>query len=208
MKDNEKLIECITKLAGLGNEFLRLNKSCEHYEVNTCEKRDWARCSYEACPLAKKHIAVNCSCGKEHIIPRLTVGCRTRILTIEEKPKQTGSGFVSNEDSWRKEFGGREVLLVERSHGSFDVLLLGEGVRTLEKEKAGIVDDEMAWIDEDDMELIDRDFTTNLDYIDWYQEHADDFCPDCRVWFPDNGRDDASCPNQKCYSHNVTDDED
>ncbi len=129
---------------------------------------------------------------------RLTIGCRARIITIEEKPKQTGPGFCSNEDSWRSGYGGREVLLKERSRQSFSVMLLGEGIKTLEKEKAGIVADEMAWIDEDDLELVDMDFDTNLDYMDWYQEHEDEFCFDCGAWFPENGRDGASCPNQKC----------
>ncbi len=129
---------------------------------------------------------------------RLTVGCRAHIITIEEKPKQTGPGFYGNEESWREDYGGREVLLVERSHGTFDVMLLGKGVKELKKKDPHTVVDKMAWIDEEDMVLVDSDFDTNLDFIDWYQEHEDEFCPDCGAWFPKQKMDEASCPNQKC----------
>jgi hypothetical protein len=50
----------------------------------------------------------------------------------------------------------------------------------------------MAWIPEEDMKLINADFDTNLDFMDWYQEHEGDFCPDCGAWFPDRGRIDPS----------------
>ena len=134
---------------------------------------------------------------------RFTVGCRARILTLAEKPPQTETkdGHYMNESSWRKDYGDREVILVERSHGTFTVMLLGEGVKKLKKEDPHTVDDEMAWIDEEDMVLVDKDFDTNLDFIDWYQEHEDEFCGDCGAWFPENGRDWFLCPNKECPSH-------
>ena len=64
----------------------------------------------------------------------------------------------------------------------------------------------MAWIDEEDMVLVDSDFDTNLDFIDWYQEHEDEFCPDCGAWFPENGRNNVVCPNQKCPGENYDED--
>ena len=137
---------------------------------------------------------------------RLTIGCRARVKTLEEKIKQEGPGFFANEDHWRKEYGGREVLLTERSHGGeFSAIVLGKDVDKLEKEKTGIVDNEIAWISEDDLILVNKDFEENLDFIDWYQEHEDDFCPDCLTWRPDSltWRPDqsSSCPNKSCPSH-------
>jgi len=123
---------------------------------------------------------------------RLTIGCRARIFTIKEIPKRTGPGYAGNEDSWRKEFGGREVLLQKRSASSgFSVMLIGEGVTELKKEVPKTIGNQMAWISEEDMELINRDFDTNLDFMDWYEENEENFCPDCGAWFPDRGRADA-----------------
>ena len=134
---------------------------------------------------------------------RLTIGCRARIITIEEKPKQTGSEFFANESSWREGYGGREVLLEERNQGDFSVMLLGKGVKELKKKDGHTIDGGMAWVPEEDMVFVNKDFDANLDFIDWYQEHEDEFCPDCGVWFPENGglnedETDVLCPNQKC----------
>ena len=143
---------------------------------------------------------------------RLTVGCRARILTLEKKPEQKGQNFDSNESDWRKDYGNREVLLKERSSsGGFSVMLLGSDVKDLEREKSGIVDDLMAWVPEGDLELINKDFGTNLDFMDWYEEHGDDFCSDCLGWFPNNGvqdpktGEDFKCPNKACPSNHPED---
>ncbi|KKN33243.1 hypothetical protein LCGC14_0805820 [marine sediment metagenome] len=133
---------------------------------------------------------------------RLTIGCRARILTIKEKPKQTGPRFFANESSWRESFGGREVLLVERSQSDFSVMLLGKGVKDFKRKDPNTADGGMAWVPESDMVLINKDFDTNLDFIDWYQEHEDEFCPDCGAWFPENDGMDTVCPNQKCPGEN------
>jgi len=131
---------------------------------------------------------------------RLTVGCRARILTLKEKPKNIPDNCIDH--TWRQDYGGCEVLLTERSLDSFDVMLLGKDVKVLEREKSGIVTNEMAWVPESDMVSIDRDFDTNLDFIDWYKQHEDEFCPACGSWFPDRGRlidgQDAICPNKEC----------
>ncbi len=127
---------------------------------------------------------------------RLIIGSRARILTLKEKPKQVGPEFFKNEESWREEFGGREVLLVKRSSGDgdFSVMLLGKGVKELKRKDPHTVKDRMSWVPEEDMVLVDRDFDANLDFIDWYQEHEEEFCPDCGAWFPENETDDALCP--------------
>ena len=124
---------------------------------------------------------------------RLTIGFRARI-----KPGT----------SWDKdwEYGNREVLLVERSSGGdFSVMILKEGVNVpLLRENDCPVRNEVAWVDEDDRELVDKDLDTNMDFIDWYQEHRDDFCGDCGVWFPNNGAIDPAtdeehvCPSEDC----------
>jgi len=132
---------------------------------------------------------------------RLTIGCRARVLTIKKKPKRTGPNYYANEDSWRKEYGGREVLLTERiSGGAFSVMLLGKEVTELKTEDSKTVADEMAWVPEEDLELINRDFDTNMEFIDWYQEHKYEFCPDCGAWFPNRGgtnpttKENYECP--------------
>ncbi len=135
---------------------------------------------------------------KQH---RLTVGCRARFLTIEEKPLDRKNGFV-NEGHWREEYGGREVLIKERSSsGGFSVMLIGEGVKKLRKRDPRTIENEMAWVDEEDLILVDTNFDNNLDFIDWYEEHEEDFCPDCGAWFPDVGRMGAICPNKECPGH-------
>ena len=128
---------------------------------------------------------------------RLTIGCRAKILP---------------NGNWGGGYGGYEVLLKERnSSGGFGVMILGKGVKNLEKEKSGIVENEVAWVEEEDMELINSDFDTNLNFIDWYRCHTYDFCPDCLDWFPDNGREDPKtgedfrCPNKDCPSNNLED---
>ena len=139
---------------------------------------------------------------------RLTIGCRARILTIKKKPKQKGPNHCIDEDSWRRQYGGREVLLTERtSGGKFAVMILGEGVTEFKREDPKTVEGEVAWIQEEDMVLVDRDFDKNLDFMDWYREHEDEFCPDCGAWFPNRGRckpdtetwEDCECP--KCGYH-------
>ena len=142
---------------------------------------------------------------------RITIGCRVRIKTLEEKPKQTGPGIVGNEESWRKEYGGHDALLLKRTDGgALSVLMLEKGVGKLEKKKAGIVIDSCSWIQEDDMVLVNRNFEENLDFIDWYQKHIYDFCGDCGAWWPGHNRDFAKdpktgeyvkCPNPDCPSH-------
>lgn len=132
---------------------------------------------------------------------RLTVGCRARILTLKEKPKQTGRHHFANEEHWREEYGGREVLLLKRDDGQFHVMLLGEGVTKLKKEDEHTVENQMSWVPESDMVWVNSNFKANLDFIDWYQENEDNFCPDCGAWFPmRGGMDDNNiqCACPKC----------
>jgi hypothetical protein len=133
--------------------------------------------------------------------PRLTIGCRARMLNTSHRS-----------------YAGHEVLLKERnSNGDFAVMILGKNVKELEKEKSGIVENEIAWVSESALELVDKDFDTNLDFMDWYEQHENDFCPDCLAWFPGNsgfmGKDPKTgkylkCPNKKCRSNNLEDYED
>lgn len=139
---------------------------------------------------------------------RLTVGCRARILKLKEKPKRKGPEYTSNEDYWRKIYGGHEVLLKTRSSSGFDVMVLGKGVKKLKKEAPNTVINEVAWVSEEDMELVDKDFDINLDFMDWYQDHEEDFCPDCLAWYPDRYKPNAVCPNEKCPSNHLEDYED
>ncbi len=129
---------------------------------------------------------------------RLTVGMRARLKA---------------ESSWCEghwEFDeNTELLLVKRSHGSFSCMVLGQ--KELKKEDPNTVVNEIAWVDEEDLVFVNDDFEDNLDFIDWYQEHEDDFCPDCNAWFPDYGRtdpaidDDYYCPNEKCPGNRIRD---
>ena len=122
---------------------------------------------------------------------RLTVGMRARFNN-----KKEGDGS----DVWRghpwKEYQGREALLLERSsNGGFSVMVLGKGVTELKKEQTGIVENQVAWVNEEGLDFINADFDTNLDFIDWYQQHKDDFCGDCLAWRPNQ---DEPCPNEDC----------
>ena len=122
---------------------------------------------------------------------RLTIGMRCRF--ISEKAK---------DHSWA-EYAGHDVLLKERSSGGdFSVMILGQA--ELKKEDPKTVMNEVAWVSEDELEFVNSRFKANLDFMDWYEEHSDDFCGDCGAWFPDNGRlnpetdDDYVCPNERC----------
>ncbi len=136
---------------------------------------------------------------------RLTVGCRARILPPAPKNKKDRRHF---ERSWRENYPNREVLLIERSSGGeFSVLLLvsGENVPLTQGGK-NVVDNKVAWISEEDMELVDANFSVNLDFIDWYEEHEEYYCPDCGEW---TGGElscldiDFECQNKKCPSRCV-----
>jgi len=104
--------------------------------------------------------------------------------------------------SWHHKDGDNEVLLQERSGDSFSFLRLGQ--QELKKEDPQTVAGGGAWIDEDDLEFVNAKFKANLDFMDWYQGHENDFCADCGVWFPDRGRldpktdEDYVCPNENC----------
>lgn len=108
------------------------------------------------------------------------------------------------ESHWAKDWDwtGREVLLESRSQSSFSVIVLGQ--KELKKRDPKTVENEVAWVDEDDLEFVNADFETNLSFMDWYQEHKEDFCGDCGAWFPNNGRldpktdEDYVCPNKDC----------
>lgn len=121
---------------------------------------------------------------------RLTIGMRCRF-----RPKRS---------SW-KEYTGHECLLQERSGKEFSVMVLAKGKNVrLEKEKTGVVINQVAWVAPGDLEYVDSKFKSNLDFMDWYEEHEEDFCGDCGAWFPgysmagEEGFEEARCPNEKC----------
>lgn len=126
--------------------------------------------------------------GKK-IPKRLTIGMRARI----KKDK---------ENSHFREYQGYEILLTERSsNGDFSVMVLGQ--KELKRKDPKTVISQCAWIHEDQLEFVDADLEKNLDFIDWYQEHEEDFCGDCGAWRPLEGDEeedwtDEPCPNKKC----------
>lgn len=122
---------------------------------------------------------------------RLTVGMRCRF--------KDGTHWTNK---YHAEFRGKECLLVERCSGDFSVMVLGQ--KDLKKKDPNTVVDEVAWVNEKCLEFVNDKFKENLDFLDWYQEHEDEFCDDCGVWFPNNGGIDPKtdecyrCPNKKC----------
>jgi len=130
---------------------------------------------------------------------RLTIGMRCRIKTLKEVPSRNGKkGFVGNEDTWRRDYGGQHVFLKERSGGEFSVMLIGEkftNERILPIETTGVIENEMAWVSESDLAFVNADFDANLDYMDWYEGNENDFCGDCGAWHPDLS---VRCPNPGC----------
>jgi hypothetical protein len=125
---------------------------------------------------------------------RLTIGMRCRFKVA-----------WAATHSW-SEYAGHECLLQERSStGGFSVMVLGEGKNVeLKKEDPTTVVNQVAWVNEEELEHINSDFGTNLDFMDWYQEHEEDFCGDCGAWFPNSGGidpatdEDYVCPNREC----------
>jgi hypothetical protein len=130
----------------------------------------------------------------------LTVGYRARILPAKSESLKEHQSF------WREVYANREVLLIERNRGAneFSAMVLREGKYVpLKKRDGKTVDDQIAWVSENELVLVDTDLKANLDFIDWYQLNDDKFCPDCGVWFPNNGLSGHSCPNKKCPSHKL-----
>jgi hypothetical protein len=139
---------------------------------------------------------------------QLTIGMRVRILTAAEMTKKFGKTNPKRNDYfWNQIEGGKHALLQERSNGSFSILTIGDrwkNKRILPKKTTGVIDGAAAWVNEDAMEFVNADFEANMDYLDWYQEHEDDFCGDCGEWFPKRGATDPKtgkdcrCPNKEC----------
>lgn len=100
------------------------------------------------------------------------------------------------------EKGNNEVLLIERSSsGRFSFLRLGQ--KELKRKDPKTVVGGGAWIGEEDLIFVDNNLKANMNFIDWYQEHEDEFCPDCGAWFPEQGTEEEAgaepaCPNEKC----------
>lgn len=124
---------------------------------------------------------------------RLTVGMRAKFTAESHWVKE----------NWFSIKAGAEVLIKERSSSAgFSVMLLGQ--KELKKKDPQTVLSKYAWVSEEDLEFVDADFDTNLEFIDWYSEHEDDFCGDCGAWFPENGSmgEEAGaepyCPNKEC----------
>jgi len=121
---------------------------------------------------------------------KLTVGMRARFKVQEVK-----------NHSW-SDCGGCDCLLEKRSQDSFSVMILGQ--KQLKKKDPKTVVGGVAWVNEEDLEWVDSNFKANMEFIDWYEEHEEEFCGDCGAWFPDNGcydkktGKDTVCPNEKC----------
>jgi hypothetical protein len=135
---------------------------------------------------------------------RLTMGMRVRILTLAELSKKLGKKCKSADYYWNHYDGGKHALLQERSSGSgdFSILIIGKkwkNERFLPKETTGVIDGGGAWVNEDVMEFVNADFDVNLDYMDWYQEHENDFCGDCGIWREDKD----PCPNKDCPGNHL-----
>lgn len=115
---------------------------------------------------------------------KLTLGYRARI-----KP----------DTSW-DEYNGREVLLVEKSNGDFSVMVLREGKDVaLAKDADCPVVNEIAWLSESEMEFVDSDLEANFDFIDWYQDNEDSFCPHCLAYCAEVVETHAfKCPKCGC----------
>ena len=102
-------------------------------------------------------------------MPKLTIGYRCRIKSTSSWNKNWG-------------YGDREVLLQERSGGEFSVLVLKKGENVPLDKHWETVDNSIAWLTEDDLELVDKKIATNIKFMDWYEEHEEEFCPDCGYW--------------------------
>ena len=139
---------------------------------------------------------------------RLTIGMRVRILTLAELSKKLGKKCKSADHFFNRYNGGQHAFLQERSAGSsdFSILTIGnkwKNEHILPKETTGVIDGGGAWVKEDEMEFVNADFEVNLDYMDWYQEHENDFCGDCGTWRPD--AEGTICPNKDCPGNHEED---
>lgn len=175
-----KLINTIRQAQAFGIKLSldgKLQKAVEKYNQSIKDKYP---------DISKLMVSIKNNLTTEEKQRHLTVGNRARILRVNEKPKQDNR---NDGGSWRREYGGREVLLTEISTGRrFAAIILGKGVTKLGKKDPKTVEGRAAWISEDDLKLVDSNFDINLDFIGWYANNEDNFCPKCSTWFPNRGR--------------------
>ena len=111
-------------------------------------------------------------------VKRLTLGYRARIKS----------------ERW-EEYTNHEVLLTERSGKNFGGIVLKKGANTLLTKGTGTVIDQVAWLYPDEIEFVDSNIEANMDFIDWYEENEDNFCPDCQNFCGENA---TNCPKCGC----------
>lgn len=111
---------------------------------------------------------------------KLTVGCRCRVLPT----------------SYWKEFHNQEVILIERDKSKFSFIPLENHPEMVTD--GSVYYDSCAWIEEAELELIDKNFEKNLPFIDWVEEHQDDFCPDCGTFVSSSTENEHICPRCNC----------
>lgn len=100
---------------------------------------------------------------------RITLGYRCR--------------FKKDSKQW-EEYRGYECIPTERDNGEFEVLVLKKGTNVALDKEDPPYENQVAWVDEKDLEIVDRNISTNMAFVDWLQEHQDDFCPDCGGFTP------------------------
>jgi hypothetical protein len=121
---------------------------------------------------------------------RITVGCRCAF---------------KEDSSWAKDWlePGRHCLIEKRSGGDdFAVFILPKGFTDKLTKDITLHDNSVAWVHMDELELVDRDYATNLDFMDWFEEVKEDICADCGKHFYNK---DGECPDPKCPGNNIED---
>lgn len=109
---------------------------------------------------------------------KLTLGYRARIKSAR----------------W-DEYINHEVLLTERSGKNFGGMVLRKGTNISLIKGTGTVIDQVAWLEPGEIEFVDDNIEANMDFIDWYEENENSFCPDCRNFC---GEDAVNCPKCGC----------
>jgi len=91
-----------------------------------------------------------------------------------------GSRATVISDRW-EEFKGQDVLISKRNGNKFNVIVLASGVKEITLEPS-LFEDEAAWFSLDELEFVDNNLEANMAGINWYQEHQDEYCPDCGAY--------------------------
>ena len=96
---------------------------------------------------------------------------------MSEKTITVGSRvMVSKRAKLWEEIIGRHAIVNKRSGRKFAITLLPNNNKKISMKPPP---NQCAWFGAEELTFINNYFAANMAYINWVEDHEDDFCPDC-----------------------------